>query len=188
MIRRIGLWGFALAFAAQAGLLVYMLGARASMLANGTEIRLPVVPVDPRDFFRGDYVVLSYPMSRLNAAELEGDNEFDYSTPVYVEIAPDGEVWKAVALHRVKPEGKTVLRGVLSYSSRPEGCNNDNCAVYDVEYNLEKFFVPEGEGLELEKLRNDQRVQVDAVVADSGRAMLKRLRVDGEVKYEEKMF
>jgi uncharacterized membrane-anchored protein len=188
MIRRIGLWGFALAFAAQAGLLAYMLGARASMLANGTEIRLPVIPVDPRDFLRGDYVILSYPMSRLNAAELEGDNAFDYSTPVYVELAPDGEVWKAVALHRAMPEGRTFLRGQMTYYNRPDGCKDDACSVYDVDYNLEKFFVPEGEGLELEKLRNDQRIQVDVSVADGGRAMLKRLLVDGEVKYEEKMF
>jgi uncharacterized membrane-anchored protein len=188
MIRRIGLWGFALAFAAQAGLLVYMLGARASMLASGTEIRLPVIPVDPRDFLRGDYVILSYPMSRLNAAELEGDNEFNYYAPIFVELAQDGEVWKAAALHATAPEGKTYIRGLVTNSIRPDTCKDTTCNVYDVEYNLEKFFVPEGEGLELEKLRNDQRIQVDVVVGDSGRATLKRLRVDGEVKYEEKMF
>src|SRR5690606_30905906 len=100
MIRRIGFWGFVLAFAAQAALLVYMLGARAHMLANGAEIRLPVVPVDPRDFLRGDYVVLSYPLSRLDAAALDGDDAFAYGEPIYVELAPDGEVWTAAALHR----------------------------------------------------------------------------------------
>ena len=188
MIRRIGIWGFALAFAAQASLLVYMLGARAHMLANATEIRLPVIPVDPRDFLRGDYVILSYPMSRLNAAELDGDNAFDYATPIYVELAQDGEVWKAVALHRAPPQDRTYLRGTLSSYSRPASCQSDDCSVYDVDYNLEKFFVPEGEGLELEKLRNDQRIQVDVAVADGGRAMLKRLRIDGEVKYAETLF
>lgn len=188
MIRRIGLWGFVIAFAVQAGLLVYMLGARASMLANSAEIRLPVVPVDPRDFLRGDYVILSYPMSRLDAAQLEGDNDFGYSTPVFVELAPDGEVWKAVALHKVAPQGKTFMRGQVTNYSRPETCKDDTCYVYQVDYNLEKFFVPEGEGLELEKLRNDQRIQVDVALADNGRAALKRLLVDGEIKYEEKMF
>ena len=35
-------------------------------------IRLAVIPVDPRDFFRGDYVILSYGISRLDAGALEG--------------------------------------------------------------------------------------------------------------------
>lgn len=187
MIRRATLLGFAAAFVVQAGLLGYMLVARASQLANGTEVRLNVVPVDPRDFLRGDYVILSYAMSTLNLAELGGDTEFDYSTPVYVELAPDGEVQKPVAVWREKPEGKTSIRGDISYWSTPTGCEKD-CAQLSVDYNLEKFFVPEGEGLELEKLRNDQRIQVDVAVSDNGRAALKRLRVDGQVKYEEAMF
>jgi uncharacterized membrane-anchored protein len=187
MIRRASLLGFAAAFAVQAGLLGYMLVARASQLANGTEVRLPVIPVDPRDFLRGDYVILSYPMSTLNLAELGGDTEFDYSTPVYVELAPDGDVQKPVAVWQKMPEGKTAIRGTISYWSTPTGCEKD-CSVLSVDYNLEKFFVPQGEGLELEKLRNDQRIQVDVAVSDNGRAALKRLRVDGQVKYEETMF
>ena len=187
MIRRTTLLGFALAFLVQAGLLGYMLVARASQLANGTELRLPVIPVDPRDFLRGDYVILSYPMSTLNLAELGGDSDFYYGGAVYVELAPDGDVYKPVAVWLEKPEGKLAIRGDISNYSTPTGCEKD-CNILSVDYNLEKFFVPEGEGLELEKLRNDQRIQVDVAVSDNGRAALKRLRVDGEVKYEETMF
>jgi uncharacterized membrane-anchored protein len=187
MIRRTTLLGFALAFLVQAGLLGYMLVARASLLSNGTEVRLNVMPVDPRDFLRGDYVILSYPMSTLNLAELGGDTDFDYSTPVYVELEPDGEVSKPVAVWRERPEGKISIRGEMTNWSTPTGCEKD-CNILAIDYNLEKFFVPEGEGLELEKLRNDQRIQVDVAVSDNGRAALKRLRVDGQVKYEETMF
>lgn len=187
-MRRVPLWGFALAFLIQAGLLGYMLAARASLLANGTEIRLPVIPVDPRDFFRGDYVVLAYPMSQLKASELAGEDEFAYGEPIFVELVQDGEVWKPVALHKVKPDGALSIRGEISNYTYSAGCSEPSCAIYNVDYNLEKFFVPEGEGLELEKLRNDQRVQVDAVVAEDGRAALKRLLVDGEVRYEEELF
>ena len=48
---RIGLF---LAFLLQAGLLAWMLADRVMLLKNGREIRLQVVPVDPRDLFRGD--------------------------------------------------------------------------------------------------------------------------------------
>src|SRR3712207_8325878 len=59
------------AFLIQAGLLAAMVVDRALLLSRGTEIRLPVVPVDPRDFLRGDYVILSYPdrkSTRLNSS------------------------------------------------------------------------------------------------------------------------
>ena len=188
MMRKIPLWGFAAAFAVQAGLLGYMLVARASLLANGTEIRLPVIPVDPRDFLRGDYVILSYPMSTLKPAELAGDDDFGWGDTVFVELAQDGAIWKPVALHKQKPEGATSIFGTITNVSRPDNCTEPACAILNADYNLEKFFVPEGEGRALETLRNDQRVEVDAVLSESGRAMLKRLRVDGEVRYEESMF
>ena len=188
MTRRIPLWCFVLAFAVQAMLLGYILAARASLLANGQEIRLSVIPVDPRDFLRGDYVVLSYKISTLKASELGGDDEFGYDVPVYVDLAPDGDVWKAVALHRERPLSGTFLRGHVSNYSYDGECRDWACAIYNVDYNLEKFFVPEGEGLELEKLRNDQRVEVDVAVAEDGPAALKRLLVDGAVRYEEKLF
>ncbi len=188
MICRLSGFGFLLAFAIQAALLSYMLVARASVLANGEEVRLPVVPVDPRDFLRGDYVILSYPMSRLDAAALAGDDHFDYGAPVFVELASDGDVWTPIALHRTKPQGVTSIRGEIGGQRRPDGCDNQSCTVYDATYNLEKFFVPEGEGRELETTRNAERMSVDVAVGTDGRALLKRLRVDGEVRYEEKLF
>ena len=38
------------------------------------EIQLAVVPVDPRDLLRGDYVILSYPISRMASDEVDGDD------------------------------------------------------------------------------------------------------------------
>lgn len=35
-----------------------------SDIARGQSVMLQVVPVDPRDMFRGDYVILSYEFSR----------------------------------------------------------------------------------------------------------------------------
>ncbi|MBA2400538.1 MAG: GDYXXLXY domain-containing protein, partial [Bradyrhizobium sp.] len=42
------------------GLILAMVFQRAAILRDGKEVRLEVVPVDPRDLFRGDYVVLGY--------------------------------------------------------------------------------------------------------------------------------
>lgn len=38
----------------------HMVSDRVQLLRSGREIVLPIVPVDPRSLFRGDYVILSY--------------------------------------------------------------------------------------------------------------------------------
>jgi uncharacterized membrane-anchored protein len=187
--------GFVLAFALQGLLLFYMIADRAWLLARGTEVRLAVVPVDPRDILRGDYVILSYDLSMLDARELAGDDEFDWNDTIYVTIEkkPDSDLWQAVAITHARPEGRIALKGsvvdVRDETDRGEGQPRcADCKRYGVEYGLEQFFVPEGKGRELERVRNDQRMQVDVAVSGGGRAALKRLLVDGEAVYEDSLF
>ena len=188
MRARAPLWGLAAAFALQAALLAWMVVDRALLLARGQEVRLAVIPVDPRDLFRGDYVILSYDVSRLAAGELDGDDDFAFAAPIFVVLQQDGDGWKPVSMHRERPKDGVVLKGRVSDESSDRADCPAPCRVYSVEYGLEQFFVPEGQGLDLERLRNDQRVQVDVAVAANGRAALKRLLVDGEVRYAETLF
>ena len=189
MTRKASLLGLAGAFLLQAALLGWMIADRALLLARGTEIRLAVDPVDPRDLFRGDYVVLSYPISRLRTDQLEGADEFKIDQTVYVSLRSDGSTWKAVAAHPSRPDGGLVLKGKVTNEIRhgSSACPTP-CRVYDVAYNLEEFFVPEGQGRDIEQLRNAQRVEVDVAVGSDGRAALKRLLVDGAVRYQDTLF
>jgi len=50
----------------------WMVFDRVQLLRNGRQIVLPIVPVDPRALFRGDYLQLGYPISRIDAKLLEG--------------------------------------------------------------------------------------------------------------------
>src|SRR3954468_8617534 len=58
--------------AAQLAILVGMIAVDGLPLVLGERIKLKVAPVDPRDFFRGDYVVLSYEFSRIEPATFSG--------------------------------------------------------------------------------------------------------------------
>ena len=60
--------------ALQSLVLLWMVWDRVSLLANGREIKAAVVPVDPRDVFRGDYVTLGYGFN--TGAESGGDFVF----------------------------------------------------------------------------------------------------------------
>jgi uncharacterized membrane-anchored protein len=180
--------GLFVAFAVQVGLLVWMIADRSLLLMRGEEIRLAVVPIDPRDVFRGDYVTLSYRISRLNPRTLDGDDDFADGDAIYVSLAPNGMEWRATAITHERPADGTVIAGTVT-GSRPftPGCT-EPCDVYEVDYGLDKFFVPEGTGEELEALRNDQKVSVDVAVNANGRSALKRLLVDNQVRYREPSF
>lgn len=181
---RVGLW---LALILQVGLLGWMIADRALLLRNGTELRLAVVPVDPRDLFRGDYVVLNYAISRVVSDKVAGDDAFAYGDPVYVTIEKRDEGWQAVALGHARPAEGTVLKGRIA--AVRAGCGaDDTCKTYDIDYGIEKFFVPEGVGRDLEKARNAQRMDVDVALAGDGRVALKRLIVDGEPRFEEPLY
>jgi uncharacterized membrane-anchored protein len=183
---RLGLVG---AFLLQAALLSWLIVDRALLIKNGKEIRLAVVPVDPRDFLRGDYVILSYPISLLKSDEIAGGDAMRWGDTAYVSLAETAEGWQATAIGPVPPESGIFLKGLVESSYERQDCKvKAPCNDIRVAYNLEQFFVPEGQGRDLETLRNDQRMSVDVAVADNGRAALKRLLVDGEVRYEESLY
>lgn len=189
MSRRVFLWGLLAAFLVQSMLLAWIIVDRAMLLSNGKEISLSVVPVDPRDLFRGEFVVLSYEISRLNKVDLAGDSDFAIGDPVYVMLEPDGDSWQASAIYREEPANGLFLRGTVVFRrGELEDCNHIRCKILTVDYGLEKFFVPQGHGRELEALRNDQKMSVVASVGEDGRSALKRLLIDGEVRYEESLY
>ena len=180
--------GIVLAFVLQVGLLGWMVADRALLLMHGKEIQLAVVPVDPHDIFRGDFVTLTYDISRVSNA-LPGDDVFNRGDLIYVSIAEEGGGWKATAIGHKAPATGMFLRGVVRDLEDSGGCTGIlGCWIYYVDYNLEQFFVPEGTGRELETLRNDQHISVDVAVADDGRAALKRLLVDGASRYQEGLY
>jgi uncharacterized membrane-anchored protein len=189
MSARLFRWGLLAAFLLQAALLAWMIVDRARLIKNGKEVRLEVVPVDPRDLFRGDYVTLAYPISRLRTDEIDGDDDFHFQEPIYVTLREGADGWEATTIGHAPPADGVFLKGTVEDFHSGEDCKvSTPCHEVRVNYNLERFFIPEGAGRELETLRNDQRISVDVAVADGGRAALKRLLVDGEVRYEEGLY
>jgi uncharacterized membrane-anchored protein len=176
--------GLVLAFILQVGLLGWIIYDRAQLLQSGRELHLNVVPIDPRDLFRGDYVTLNYDISRVRTDALAGDDSFSYGDTIYVALAADGS---AVAITHAQPADGMFLKGNVTAVDNRSVCDDGTptCSAYGVQYNLEKFFVPEGTGRELETLRNEQKISVDVAVGADGRAALKRLLVDGEPRFSE---
>lgn len=164
---------FAAAGVIQVALIAAMVIDRAGILRTGTEVMLRTRPVDPRDFLRGDYVVLAYDITRIPVGDAGNQ------ATVFVKLAPDADGFhRFVSVHAdrvavTKPE--VLIRGRVT--------------AYDgVHYGIESYFVPEGEGRSIEAARNQGKVAIVAAVAPSGRAAIKRLLIDGKPVYDEPWF
>lgn len=141
------------------------IGVKELNLSSGTEVLLKTQPVDPRDLFRGDYVILTYEISRLDVppSVAEGDT-------VYVPLDLVEGYGVSRAVQTTKPEGLFIKGEVESvYSSTAR-----------ISYGIESYFVPEGEGLELERARGDD-LEVRVAIDNSGNAIIKDVILRGEV-------
>jgi uncharacterized membrane-anchored protein len=153
--------------------LVAMIGLRATPLLTGETILVRVVPVDPRDLFRGDYVALSYEFSRVPAT-IEGlpgsysPHEQRWSgRTVYVtlEPEPDGKHWRAAKFSVHEPSSGKYLRGRIVGPGR-------------LEFGIESYFIQEGRGREYEQALRSRRLSAEIAVAAHGQAALRGLRID----------
>jgi uncharacterized membrane-anchored protein len=161
---------------AQTAVLAYMVIDRVQLLRTGREIVLPIIPVDPRDLFRGEYVRLSYgirtiPMTLADGVHSER-NEVVY---VVVEMNAGDDAWQVVSAARTFPSdlkpGQVVLMGRASFGN--------------ARYGIESYFVPEGEGARLEALARSRKLAALVAVDKSGNAAIKGLIIDGKLQYEE---
>jgi uncharacterized membrane-anchored protein len=182
---------FALAAAIQVGLVGLMVYDRVGVLREGTEVTLQTRPVDPRDFLRGDYVVLSYDISNLAAGALKDTPSQGGGTPVFVKLARKGAVYEAVSVHAAPvpvADGEVLIRGRAVGGATCGSNRRMFCDRLQVEYGIERYFVPQDEGKAIEHARNEGQVSVVAAVTPSGRAAIKRLLLGGKPVYDEPMF
>lgn len=171
--------------AAQILVLGYMVWDRVALLRGGREVVLDVNPVDPRSLFRGDYVILTYDISRFDGARVE--RQPARGAPLYVTIAQDaGGKWQVVrasaAMGQGAGAGEVVLKARTdSWRFGPALAR----ATIHAHYGIESYFIPEGTGRELEKLVGEKRIRAVVAVGRDGTAALKGIEVDGKLVHRE---
>lgn len=182
----------------QSLLLAAMIAARQAILSSDTSVILETKPIDPRSLFRGDYVRLNYVINELNVSKLAGDKQFQVNDTVYVLLQASGDFWVAKGVYRQAAETKTssagtkplaLIRGVVKRVTKKamvEGQSTESeVDSMRVSYGIENYFVPEGEGLKLERPQEGDEVTLEIAIHDNGKAAIKALLVNGVRQYEE---
>jgi uncharacterized membrane-anchored protein len=131
-------------------------------LQTGEEVILKTRPVDPRDLFRGDYVILNYEIGNVDISDFEEGDK------IYVGLQVDENGYgESTGVYKNPPES-LFIKGTVK---------RDSWVGSNVEFGIESYFVPEGEGRAVERNRNlEGKVAIDK----SGNAVLKAILIDGE--------
>lgn len=123
----------------------------------GDEIILETIPYDPRDLFRGDYVALSYKINEVDIdkfpEELKGRTSYrEYiNKKIYAVLKKEGEYYTVDYMTYERPTNKVYLTTKLNYFYPFEEFNTTQRSVR-VNYNLDRYFVPENTGKDLENM------------------------------------
>nr|WP_200960741.1 GDYXXLXY domain-containing protein [Rhizobium sp. Root708] len=166
----------------------YIIESRAAILRHGSDVMLRTAPVDPRDFLRGDYVVLNYDISLVPVHSIVGAIPTDAGERtlwVRVKRQDDGFWGIAESSFEGLPEqaDTVVLRSQPFYSYGAQTTDNIH-----VDYGIERYYVPEGAGMALEQARQDGDVSIAVRVARNGTSQIRSLLVDGKPAYDEPIY
>lgn len=183
---RVNTWiAVAIVLLFQTGVLGWMVYDRMQLLENGKEVVLRTEPIDPMSLFRGEYVILNYDVSRVPRAQGEqvaiGDIRY-----VTLEEKVKGE-WSVAAVGAAYPasvaSGQVVLRGKVVNT-----WSGDAGETMQLHFGIESYFVEQGQGKVLEDKVRTGDLRVIVAVDDVGKAAIKGLVLDGNVRYDEPLF
>ncbi|MFC4725001.1 GDYXXLXY domain-containing protein [Glycocaulis abyssi] len=165
--------------AGMTALLALMVINQANARAGGTEIRLAMEPVDPRDLLLGHYVELVTPLQRLETAQLQGGSEhvFAQGDRIWVGLESDADGSSLPVSVYPSPRSGTYIEGRVRHA----GYVRDEPGQWlTVHYNIERYFASPEAALELEALRNESRLRLIVSLGGSGSAVIRGLEIDGE--------
>lgn len=171
--------------ALQLAALGYFVWEREQRVRNGSDVVLEVVPVDPRSLFQGDYVILGYPISTVK--EYYG-SEAKVGQDVFVTVVKGADGNWHYARHSLYSPmvgdvpGGIVIKGKIQHVVG--GGTMAEPGELRVTYGLERFFVPEGKGLDLEALVRSKKLSAIVSVWRDGSSTLKGLSTEGRVLFE----
>jgi uncharacterized membrane-anchored protein len=168
----------------QIGFLSWIIVGRAAILRDGREVLLKVQPVDPRDLLRGDYVRLGYDISSIPVTRVTNFPVGATSIaegPIFVRVKkqPDG-FWSVLSANLGEPAPAPIagdeidLRGVAAAD-----WTIGEIDTVDVDYGIERFYLPEGEGVAIQNDMSVRPFSMRVAVASDGTAQVKAL-MDGE--------
>ena len=141
---------------AEIGFLGWVIAGRAAILRSGRDVVLKVEPIDPRDLLRGDYVRFGYEIRQIPVRLVENAPPGEFVTeegPIFVRLGrdPDG-IWRPRSASLSRPSQAPAAAGEVDIKgSIPGGWAMGPGGSLNVDYGIDRYYVPEGAGRRIEE-------------------------------------
>lgn len=113
----------------------------------GQEIVLETKAYDPTDLFRGDYVAINFAISEIPQSRVDLPIDKINNKNLFVSLKKEGKYYVVDQVSETKPKQGVYLKG--RFQERYNEFNTtDN---FRVDYSLDKYFVEQGSGKDLEQ-------------------------------------
>jgi uncharacterized membrane-anchored protein len=138
---------FILAVAIPLLILLAMIIKPQATLLFGQEIVLETKAYDPTDLFRGDYVAINFAISDVPKAKVNLSVDKINNQNLYVSLKKEGEYYVVDQVSETKPKQGVFLKG--RFQQVYNAVNEQD--TFRVDYSLDKYFVEQGSGKDLEQ-------------------------------------
>jgi uncharacterized membrane-anchored protein len=176
----------------QIGFLSWIIAGRAAILRDGRQVLLKVEPIDPRDLLRGDFIRLGYEISRIPVkliANIPAGKLTSDDTPIVVRLKPGADgYWEATAAWFGQAPVPAASDEADIVGHVAAGWDLSAATTVEPDYGIERFYLPEGEGM---AIQNDMRVRpfsVRVAIAANGTAQIKALMDGDKTLFEESLY
>ena len=157
-------WVWVVVAAQLIGLLAWA-GYHETVRRTAPTVMLKTRPVDPRDILRGDYMILSYEISRPGKTVKRPDS---LNGEVYVVLKPEGT-------HHVVDEILAEEPAATDLRTWVRATAQSGFGDLSLDYGIDRYFVPEGQGTPRFKV-----MEVEALISTQHRLYIRRVWLDGK--------
>jgi uncharacterized membrane-anchored protein len=153
--------GWIIAAILQVLFLLFIAGSYYSIDYFGKEIKIKTVPVDPRDILYGDYVTLRFDISTVPLSKWKGETHLldTGKRTAFVVLEENKEGYYEV--QNVYPNKPDVKNDQVVLKGNAEKIWGDTSEQMQINYGIERYYVEENTGEELEQ----QAIDMDVIVS-----------------------
>ena len=113
----------------------------------GQQILLETKAFDPTDLFRGDYVAVRFVISDIPKSKVSLPMDKVSNKNLYVSLKQEGKYYVVDQVSETKPQQGVYLKGKFQDTYNPNG----EVDKFSVDYSLDKYFLEQGSGKDLEQ-------------------------------------
>lgn len=148
-------------------------------------VRFNVIPIDPRDMMRGEYIILGYEFSRLP----NDDSMLDEGMQSYKNQSLNGNMKNVLVYVTLKFNIKeNIYKGIYFSSTPPKSGRyiKGKLKAYNIiEYGIESFYVQEGKGRIYEEAIREKKLVAEVYLAPDGSAQMKQVHLIDDSKVND---